>query len=293
MRACRTACRDTFNHLTSWLDDARQHSNSNMTIMLIGARRQPPTRRQPVAVLPSFFRSCLPAGARLVSWLCSQRHSGQLHSTARAAHLFRSVCPHRLLTPPSARPAPANATPPRRRQQVRPGAPPGGHLRGGRAIRQGERSDLPRDLGQDGPERCVREDPGRNPSLPGSLGVCTFAAPYLPCCRQKTVQIIPGLTSPMCRPNAPNGERACLSVSFPAVEEAFINTAKKIYDKIQQGVFQWHEPRPDRPQRHCFSFQAKVSGPHGRARLLLQQQSSATALPALLNPARPPPPIPP
>ena len=28
--------RDTFNHLTSWLDDARTHSNSNMTIMLIG-----------------------------------------------------------------------------------------------------------------------------------------------------------------------------------------------------------------------------------------------------------------
>ena len=28
--------RDTFNHLTSWLEDARQHSNSNMTIMLIG-----------------------------------------------------------------------------------------------------------------------------------------------------------------------------------------------------------------------------------------------------------------
>jgi len=28
--------RDTFNHLTTWLEDARQHSNSNMTIMLIG-----------------------------------------------------------------------------------------------------------------------------------------------------------------------------------------------------------------------------------------------------------------
>lgn len=28
--------RDTFNHLTSWLEDARQHSNSNMTIMLVG-----------------------------------------------------------------------------------------------------------------------------------------------------------------------------------------------------------------------------------------------------------------
>jgi len=28
--------RDTFNHLTTWLEDAKQHSNSNMVIMLIG-----------------------------------------------------------------------------------------------------------------------------------------------------------------------------------------------------------------------------------------------------------------
>eukprot|EP00164_Ancoracysta_twista_P000058 GFYU01000079.1.p1 GENE.GFYU01000079.1~~GFYU01000079.1.p1 ORF type:complete len:213 (-),score=48.04 GFYU01000079.1:285-923(-) len=28
--------RETFNHLTSWLEDARQHSTSTMTIMLIG-----------------------------------------------------------------------------------------------------------------------------------------------------------------------------------------------------------------------------------------------------------------
>jgi len=28
--------RETFNHLAPWLEDARQHSNSNMTIMLIG-----------------------------------------------------------------------------------------------------------------------------------------------------------------------------------------------------------------------------------------------------------------
>ena len=31
---CSVPRRDTFNHLTSWLDDARQHSNSNMTIMV-------------------------------------------------------------------------------------------------------------------------------------------------------------------------------------------------------------------------------------------------------------------
>lgn len=28
--------RETFNHLTSWLEDAKQHGNTNMTIMLIG-----------------------------------------------------------------------------------------------------------------------------------------------------------------------------------------------------------------------------------------------------------------
>jgi len=37
--------RDTFNHLTSWLDDARQHSNSNMTIMLIGNKSDLEHRR--------------------------------------------------------------------------------------------------------------------------------------------------------------------------------------------------------------------------------------------------------
>ena len=31
--------RETFEHLTSWLDDARQHSSSNMVIMLIGNKR--------------------------------------------------------------------------------------------------------------------------------------------------------------------------------------------------------------------------------------------------------------
>ena len=37
--------RETFNHLTSWLDDARQHSNSNMTIMLIGNKSDLDHRR--------------------------------------------------------------------------------------------------------------------------------------------------------------------------------------------------------------------------------------------------------
>lgn len=34
--ACVLCRRETFNHLASWLDDARQHANPNMTIMLIG-----------------------------------------------------------------------------------------------------------------------------------------------------------------------------------------------------------------------------------------------------------------
>jgi len=28
--------RDTFEHLTSWLEDARQHANHNMTVTLVG-----------------------------------------------------------------------------------------------------------------------------------------------------------------------------------------------------------------------------------------------------------------
>jgi len=37
--------RETFNHLTVWLEDARQHSNSNMTIMLIGNKSDLEHRR--------------------------------------------------------------------------------------------------------------------------------------------------------------------------------------------------------------------------------------------------------
>lgn len=38
--------RETFNHLSAWLEDARQHSNSNMTIMLIGNKNDLEHRRQ-------------------------------------------------------------------------------------------------------------------------------------------------------------------------------------------------------------------------------------------------------
>ncbi|MPC20381.1 Ras-related protein Rab-2 [Portunus trituberculatus] len=38
--------RETFNHLTQWLEDARQHSNSNMVIMLIGNKSDLDSRRE-------------------------------------------------------------------------------------------------------------------------------------------------------------------------------------------------------------------------------------------------------
>ncbi|KAI2808843.1 hypothetical protein RDWZM_006014 [Blomia tropicalis] len=38
--------RETFNHLTTWLEDARQHSNSSMVIMLIGNKCDLDSRRE-------------------------------------------------------------------------------------------------------------------------------------------------------------------------------------------------------------------------------------------------------
>jgi len=38
--------KDTFNHLSSWLEDAQQHANSNMTITLIGNKSDLEHRRQ-------------------------------------------------------------------------------------------------------------------------------------------------------------------------------------------------------------------------------------------------------
>ncbi|KAM8949581.1 ras-related protein Rab-2A-like [Lycaon pictus] len=38
--------RDTFNHFTTWLEDARQHSNSNMVIMIIGNKSDLESRRE-------------------------------------------------------------------------------------------------------------------------------------------------------------------------------------------------------------------------------------------------------
>jgi len=38
--------RETFSHLTTWLEDARQHSNSNMVIMLIGNKSDLDLKRE-------------------------------------------------------------------------------------------------------------------------------------------------------------------------------------------------------------------------------------------------------
>jgi GTPase SAR1 family protein len=36
VRACGGGRRDTFNHLTRWLEEAKQNSSQNMVIMLVG-----------------------------------------------------------------------------------------------------------------------------------------------------------------------------------------------------------------------------------------------------------------
>ncbi|KAG5841895.1 hypothetical protein ANANG_G00171870 [Anguilla anguilla] len=47
--------RDTFNHLTTWLEDARQHSNSNMVIMLIGNKSDLESRRETASNVEEAF----------------------------------------------------------------------------------------------------------------------------------------------------------------------------------------------------------------------------------------------
>ena len=39
------ARRDTFQHLTTWLEDARHHASSNMTIMLVGNKADMESKR--------------------------------------------------------------------------------------------------------------------------------------------------------------------------------------------------------------------------------------------------------
>lgn len=37
--------RETFNHLSAWLEDAREHANENMTVMLIGNKSDLASKR--------------------------------------------------------------------------------------------------------------------------------------------------------------------------------------------------------------------------------------------------------
>ena len=60
MMSCR---RETFNHLASWLEDARQHANPNMTIMLIGNKSDLTVRACQLAssCIPHQADDCAPA----------------------------------------------------------------------------------------------------------------------------------------------------------------------------------------------------------------------------------------
>jgi Ras-related protein Rab-2A len=53
------ARRETFNHLASWLEDARQHANPNMTIMLIGNKSDLAVRTACFGCYPREWCICL------------------------------------------------------------------------------------------------------------------------------------------------------------------------------------------------------------------------------------------
>ncbi|XP_026516720.1 ras-related protein Rab-14-like isoform X2 [Terrapene carolina triunguis] len=75
--------RETFNHLTSWLEDARQHSSSNMVIMLIGNKR--PSLTQPRKSTGRSSRGSLTSTTRrMASRSGPSSHRGQLLAPALA-----------------------------------------------------------------------------------------------------------------------------------------------------------------------------------------------------------------
>ncbi|XP_044841116.1 ras-related protein Rab-2B isoform X3 [Mauremys mutica] len=75
--------RETFNHLTSWLEDARQHSSSNMVIMLIGNKR--PSLTQPRKSTGRFSRGSLTSTMRrMASRSGPSSRRGQLLAPALA-----------------------------------------------------------------------------------------------------------------------------------------------------------------------------------------------------------------
>jgi Ras family len=57
LRQAQRCRRDTFSHLASWLDDARQHANPSMTIMLIGNKSDLSVRTLPSLVWCYALRS--------------------------------------------------------------------------------------------------------------------------------------------------------------------------------------------------------------------------------------------
>ena len=56
------ARRETFNHLASWLEDARQHANPSMTIMLIGNKSDLAAVRHTRPPLPCCTAEARPRG---------------------------------------------------------------------------------------------------------------------------------------------------------------------------------------------------------------------------------------
>lgn len=62
--------RETFNHLASWLEDARQHANPNMTIMLIGNKSDLTVSVPPLAVLFIAQDSCCGILERHLLFVC-------------------------------------------------------------------------------------------------------------------------------------------------------------------------------------------------------------------------------
>ncbi|XP_038998454.1 ras-related protein RABB1b-like [Hibiscus syriacus] len=56
--------RETFNHLASWLEDALQHANPNMTIVLIGNKSDLSHRRASSGIKLGYGLAQGPSGSR-------------------------------------------------------------------------------------------------------------------------------------------------------------------------------------------------------------------------------------
>ena len=108
--------RETFEHLASWLEDARQHANPNMTIMLIGNKADLGHRRAvsteegeqfaKVGGLgpPAGGRWWAAGGGQVVGWRAAAARSPHAHQTPALP-----ACRASLITPPPRRAASASA----------------------------------------------------------------------------------------------------------------------------------------------------------------------------------------